>query len=207
MKDLQKTIFACKMMAEAMPAHLQEKLVTATTLGSAEFIGDHGIDAYMFALKDADEGTQVLYCEDGEPTGDVATIIEYIGGQNTNVTVRFEINGQNMRMSAHDFARSFRTMPCSDSNEAATRALVRGYFLGKWMRENGVVTDDEEAEAGAFVEMLGEAGIVPEAPQSDLPKSLLAKAQPESAEEAKPSARQSQAAELARAVLQDIFGK
>ena len=205
MKDLQKTIFACKMMAEAMPEHLQEKLVTSTTLGSAEFIGDYGIDAYMFALKDADEGTQVLYCEDGEPTGDVATIIEYVGGQNTNVTVRFEINGQNMRMSAHDFARSFRTMPCSDSNEAATRALVRGYFLGKWMSENGVVTEDEEADA--MIEMLGEAGIIPEAPQSDLPKGLLAKAQLESTEEAKPSARQSQAAELARAVLQDIFGK
>lgn len=207
MKDLQKTIFACKVMAEAMPEHLQEKLVTSTTLGSAQFIGDHGIDAYMFALKDADEGTQVLYCEDGEPTGDVATIIEYVGGQYTNVTVRFEVNGQNMRMSAHDFARSFRTMPCSDSNEAATRALVRGYFLGKWLRENGVVTDDEEAEVGAFVEKLGEAGIIPEAPQSDLPKSLLAKARPETSEEAKPSARQSQAAELARAVLQDLFGK
>lgn len=207
MKDLQKTIAACKMMAEAMPEHLQKKLVAATTLGSAEFIGDHGIDAYLFALKDADEGTQVLYCEDGVPTGDVATIIEYIGGQNTNLTVRFEINGQNMRMSAHDFARSFRTMPCSDDNEAATRALVRGYFLGKWMRENGVVTDAEEAEADALIEKFGEAGIIPEPPQIDLPKSLLAKAQPESTEEAKPSERQSQAAELARAVLQDIFGK
>lgn len=207
MKDLQKTIFACKMMAEAMPEHLQEKLVTSITLGSAQFIGDHGIDAYMFALKDADEGAQVLYCEDGEPTGDVATIIEYIGGQYTNVTVRFEVNGQNMRMSAHDFARSFRTMPCSDSNEAATRALVRGYFLGKWLRENGVVTDDEEAEVDDFVEKLGEAGIIPEAPQSDLPKSLLDKARLETSEEVKPSARQSQAAELARAVLQDIFGK
>ena len=207
MKDLQKTIAACKMMAEAMPEHLQEKLIVATTLGSAEFIKDHGIDAYLFALKDADEGTQVLYCDDGEPTGDIATIIEYIGGQNTNVTVRFEINGQNMRMAAHDFARSFRTMPCADSNEAATRALVRGYFLGKWMRENGVVTDDEVAEADAFVEKLGEAGIIHEPPQSDLPKSLLAKAKPETTEETKPSVRQAQAAALARVVLQDIFGK
>lgn len=207
MKDLQKTIDSCKMMAEAMPEHLQEKLVVATTLGSAEFIKDHGIDAYLFALKDIDEGTQVLYCEDGVPTGDVATIIEYIGGQNTSLTVRFEINGQNMRMAGRDFARSFRTMPCSDSNDAATRALVRGYFLGKWMHENGIVTDDEVAEADAFVEGLGEAGIIPEPPHSDLPKSLLAIAQPESTEESKPSERQSQAAEIARAVLQDIFGK
>lgn len=203
-----KTIAMIKMIAQSMPEHIQLKTVEMTQTGSAEFISEYGIDSYMYALKDLDEGTQVVYCVDGEPTEHVATIIEYVGdGKSTNVDVRFEIDGNSMRMSAHNFAKTFRTLPCVDLEEATVRALARGHALGKWLTENTDIADegdcdgcsDCDASAG---EGFGESGIVPEAPSAI--EGLLEKgAKPDT--ETRQTAKQEAANELLEAVLGQLL--
>lgn len=206
-----KTIAMIKLLAQSMPENIQYKTVEMIQTGSAEFISKYGIDSYMYALKDIDEGTQVVYCVDGEPTENVATIIEYVGdGKSTNVDVRFEIDGNSMRMSAHNFAKTFRTLPCADLEEATVRALARSYALGKWLSENTDIADevgcdgcDDCTECGdSASEGFGESGIVPEAP-SAIEELLEKGATPDT--ESRKTAKQESASKLLETVLGQLL--
>lgn len=170
-----------------IPADQSAYLIGVTPKGQADFISDFGINNYTAALKPYFEGEFAMLHLEGKPTGKIAEILEVVLGED-EALVRFELDGANLRLTAHEFAKKFSViggLSRAESGETNRKllkfidAFTRAHYLGAWLKEledSGSVEGCGECEACsalAGTEALGESGIVPEQPVDGAIEALL----------------------------------
>lgn len=172
-----------------MPADQSAYLIGVTPKGQEKFIFDFGINNYTAALKPYFEGEFAMLHLDGKPTGKIAEILEVVLGED-EALVRFELDGANLRLTAHEFAQKFSViggLSRAESGETNRQllkfidAFTRAHYLGAWLNEREAAGSGEacgECDAcvqarGESVEALGESGIVPEQPVDGAIEALL----------------------------------
>lgn len=172
-----------------IPADQSAYLIGVTPKGQADFISDFGINNYTAALKPYFEGEFAMLHLEGKPTGKIAEILEVVLGEDETL-VRFELDGANLRLTAHEFAKKFSViggLSRAESGETNRKllkfidAFTRAHYLGAWLKEledSGSVEGCGECDAcaqdrGESVEALGESGVVPEQPKDVVLEALL----------------------------------
>ena len=150
-----------------------QALQVTVVKGQQLFTEDFGINTYTLALKSYFEGEFAVPIVDGVPAkDDIVEIIEIVGS-GKDVSVRFDLHGTTLRMSADKFARSFSVLAgfaerVSNPKLAKTvDLLTRAYYLGEWVSENGLLDDDGVCSGcGQCHASVGESGVIPESPDA-----------------------------------------
>lgn len=150
-----------------------QALQVTVVKGQQLFTEEFGINTYTLALKGYLEGEFAVPIVDGVPEKDDIVEILEIVGSGEDVSVRFELHGTTLRMSADKFGRSFSVLAgfgerTSDPKLAKTvDLLTRAYYLGEWISENGSLDDGGMCSGcGQCHTSVGESGIIPESPDA-----------------------------------------